>query len=81
MQTSEKVMITKEQGKEQAENASDKIIYKIDVPANRYRYSYWTLKPRTDKNVFLEKFYLQCVQEDYPNCRINLLIWMTLFRM
>ena len=31
-------MITKEKGEEQAENASDKVIYKIDVPANRYLY-------------------------------------------
>ena len=29
-------MITKEKGEEQAENASDKVIYKIDVPANMY---------------------------------------------
>lgn len=29
-------MISKEQGKDKAESASDKIIYKIDVPANRY---------------------------------------------
>ncbi|CAB3984429.1 phenylalanine--tRNA ligase beta subunit-like [Paramuricea clavata] len=34
--TSEKVMITKEQGQDKAETASDKVIYKIDVPANRY---------------------------------------------
>ena len=57
-------MITKEQGKEQAENASDKIIYKIDVPANRY--SYWTLKPHTDKKVFLEKFYLHLCTGGLP---------------
>jgi hypothetical protein len=29
-------MITKEQGQDKAETASDKVIYKIDVPANRY---------------------------------------------
>ncbi|XP_046850860.1 phenylalanine--tRNA ligase beta subunit-like [Xenia sp. Carnegie-2017] len=34
--TSEKVMISKEQGENKAESASDKVIYKIDVPANRY---------------------------------------------
>ena len=34
--TSEKVMIAKERGEDQAETASDKVIYKIDVPANRY---------------------------------------------
>lgn len=35
-QTSEKAMISKEQGKDKADSASDKVIYKIDVPANRY---------------------------------------------
>ncbi|XP_065060802.1 phenylalanine--tRNA ligase beta subunit-like [Rhopilema esculentum] len=34
--TSEKQMISKEQGEDKAANASDEIIYKIDVPANRY---------------------------------------------
>ncbi|KAJ8022005.1 Phenylalanine--tRNA ligase beta subunit [Holothuria leucospilota] len=34
--TSEKTMLEKEQGSEKAEGASDVIIYKIDVPANRY---------------------------------------------
>lgn len=34
--TSEKQMISKEQGEEKATDASDEIIYKIDVPANRY---------------------------------------------
>lgn len=34
--TSEKQMISKEQGEEKASEASDEIIYKIDVPANRY---------------------------------------------
>eukprot|EP00112_Aurelia_sp_Birch-Aquarium-sp1_P008923 Seg1997.6 transcript_id=Seg1997.6/GoldUCD/mRNA.D3Y31 product="Phenylalanine-tRNA ligase beta subunit" protein_id=Seg1997.6/GoldUCD/D3Y31 len=34
--TSEKQMISKEQGEEKAAEASDEIIYKIDVPANRY---------------------------------------------
>lgn len=35
--TSEKQMLTKEQGDcVQAENASDEIIYRIDIPANRY---------------------------------------------
>jgi hypothetical protein len=29
-------MIAKERGEDQAETASDKVIYKIDVPANRY---------------------------------------------
>ncbi len=35
-QTSEKQMISKEQGEEKASDASDEVIYKIDVPANRY---------------------------------------------
>ena len=30
-------MIMKEQGEDKADSASDKIIYKIDVPANRYK--------------------------------------------
>eukprot|EP00057_Strongylocentrotus_purpuratus_P013914 XP_011668388.1 PREDICTED: phenylalanine--tRNA ligase beta subunit [Strongylocentrotus purpuratus] len=34
--TSEKTMIEKEQGTDKAEGASDVVIYKIDVPANRY---------------------------------------------
>ncbi|XP_036276722.1 phenylalanine--tRNA ligase beta subunit isoform X2 [Pipistrellus kuhlii] len=34
--TSEKEIISKEQGNEKAEGASDVILYKIDVPANRY---------------------------------------------
>uniref|UniRef100_K7E5Q8 Phenylalanine--tRNA ligase beta subunit n=1 Tax=Monodelphis domestica TaxID=13616 RepID=K7E5Q8_MONDO len=34
--TSEKEIISKEQGDEKAEGASDVILYKIDVPANRY---------------------------------------------
>ncbi|XP_020858475.1 phenylalanine--tRNA ligase beta subunit isoform X2 [Phascolarctos cinereus] len=34
--TSEKEIISKEQGDERAEGASDVILYKIDVPANRY---------------------------------------------
>ncbi|CAH0389432.1 unnamed protein product [Bemisia tabaci] len=34
--TSEKQMISKEQGKEQSSGASEEIIYRIDVPANRY---------------------------------------------
>lgn len=29
-------MITKEQGEDKAETASDKVVYKIDVPANRW---------------------------------------------
>ena len=29
-------MITREQGEEKAKDASDDIIYKIDVPSNRY---------------------------------------------
>ncbi len=29
-------MLSKEQGKDKAVDASDKIIYKVDVPANRY---------------------------------------------
>lgn len=36
-QTSEKQMLTKEQGEgAQADNASEEIIYRIDIPANRY---------------------------------------------
>lgn len=35
IQTSEKGMIAKEQGEDKAKTASDKVIYKIDVPANR----------------------------------------------
>lgn len=34
--TTEKQMITKEQGSEQSIGASEEIIYKIDIPANRY---------------------------------------------
>ncbi|XP_065176367.1 phenylalanine--tRNA ligase beta subunit-like [Sycon ciliatum] len=34
--TSEKEMIAKEQGSDRAANASEEVIYKIDVPANRY---------------------------------------------
>ncbi|XP_066137221.1 phenylalanine--tRNA ligase beta subunit isoform X3 [Saccopteryx bilineata] len=34
--TSEKEIISKEQGNEKAEGASDVVLYKIDVPANRY---------------------------------------------
>ena len=34
-QTSEKQMLTREQGQEKAEDASETIIYKIEVPANR----------------------------------------------
>ncbi|XP_043286852.1 phenylalanine--tRNA ligase beta subunit [Venturia canescens] len=34
--TTEKQMITKEQGAEQSTGASEEIIYRIDVPANRY---------------------------------------------
>lgn len=29
-------MIAKEQGSEQSDGASEEIIYKIDIPANRY---------------------------------------------
>ena len=35
-QTSEKDIISREQGDAKAEGASDVILYKIDVPANRY---------------------------------------------
>lgn len=35
-QTSEKDIISKEQGDSKASGASDVILYKIDVPANRY---------------------------------------------
>lgn len=35
-QTSEKDIISKEKGEEKAKGASDTILYKIDVPANRY---------------------------------------------
>ena len=35
-QTSEKEMITKEQGADKAHNASDVVIFKVEVPANRY---------------------------------------------
>lgn len=34
--TSEKEIISKEQGNEKAHGASDVVLYKIDVPANRY---------------------------------------------
>ncbi|XP_071805710.1 phenylalanine--tRNA ligase beta subunit-like [Asterias amurensis] len=34
--TSERAMISKEQGADKAEGASDVVIYKVDVPANRY---------------------------------------------
>jgi len=35
-QTTEKQMIAKEQGSDQDIDASEEIIYKIDIPANRY---------------------------------------------
>lgn len=35
-QTSEKDLISKEQGDSKASGASDVVLYKIDVPANRY---------------------------------------------
>lgn len=35
-QTSEKELISKEKGDDKASGASDVILYKIDVPANRY---------------------------------------------
>jgi phenylalanyl-tRNA synthetase beta chain len=35
-QTTEKQMIAKEQGTDQDIDASEEIIYKIDIPANRY---------------------------------------------
>lgn len=35
-QTSEKDIISKEQGDSKASGASDVVLYKIDVPANRY---------------------------------------------
>merc|ERR1719446_1049265 len=34
--TSEKAIVEKERGKDAAEGLSDRIIYKVDVPANRY---------------------------------------------
>ena len=36
LQTSEQEQIAKEQGVDKAQGASDSVIYKIDVPANRY---------------------------------------------
>ena len=36
LQTSEKEMIAKEQGEDKAEGASEQVIFKIEVPANRY---------------------------------------------
>ncbi len=36
VQTSEKQMVAKEKGQEKAEGISDHVIYKIEVPANRY---------------------------------------------
>lgn len=36
LQTSEKEIISREQGDSKASGASDLILYKIDVPANRY---------------------------------------------
>lgn len=35
-QTSEKQILSREQGAEKAKDASDSVIYKIEVPANRY---------------------------------------------
>lgn len=35
-QTSDKQIILKEQGTERALGASEEVIYKIDIPANRY---------------------------------------------
>lgn len=34
--TTEKQMIAKEQGSEQSSGASEEVIYRIDIPANRY---------------------------------------------
>ena len=39
--TSEKEQIEKEQGEEKAINASEAIVYKIDIPANRYNLRLW----------------------------------------
>jgi phenylalanyl-tRNA synthetase beta chain len=36
LQTTEKQMITNEQGAELSAGASEDIIYRIDIPANRY---------------------------------------------
>jgi len=36
LQTSEKEMLRKERGGQQNKDASDEILYKIDIPANRY---------------------------------------------
>lgn len=36
LQTSEKEILSREQGDSKAAGASDVILYKIDVPANRY---------------------------------------------
>lgn len=36
MQTSEKEMLRKEHGGQENKDASDEILYKIDIPANRY---------------------------------------------
>lgn len=35
-QTTEKQMIAKEQGAQAAETGSEEILYRIDIPANRY---------------------------------------------
>lgn len=34
--TSERQLVTKEQGEHKAENLSDEIIYRVEIPANRY---------------------------------------------
>ena len=39
LKTSEKLMVAKEKGQEKAEGTSDHVIYKIEVPANRYTVS------------------------------------------
>lgn len=36
LQTTEKQMISKEQGADQSVGASEEVLYRIDIPANRY---------------------------------------------
>lgn len=51
IQTSEKAMISREKGENKALEASEEVIYKIDVPANRcFQY--------TSYNLSVNKFYI-----------------------
>ncbi|XP_014219481.1 phenylalanine--tRNA ligase beta subunit [Copidosoma floridanum] len=63
--TTEQQMIAKEQGVEQTQGASDEILYKIDIPANRY--DLLCLEGLvTGLSVFLEKIPVPCYKAVKP---------------